>query len=88
MTYTCTNILDLDFSYTSLPGKTILKSICISEMMKMLQCCNNVTHLILPALDHLNSPFDSHEDEQLMKVIQEMKHLKVLNIHCYHDQPW
>jgi len=48
-----------------------------------------VTHLILPTLDYLNSPFDSYEDEQLMKVIQEMKHLQVLNVHCHHSlQPY
>jgi len=48
------------------------------EMVKMLQYCNNLTHLNLPTLDHV----DSHFDEKLMKDIQEMKHLQVLNVHC------
>jgi len=53
----------------------------------MLWCCNNETHLILPALDLKSSQFFG--SQQLMKVIQEMKHLQVLNIHCYHSlQPY
>jgi len=47
--------------------------------MKILQHCNNLTHLNLPGLDQVGS----HFDEQLMKVIHEMKHLQVLNVHCY-----
>jgi len=43
-------------------------------------------HLNLPALGHINSHFD---EQQLIKVIQEMKHLQVLNVHCYHSlQPY
>lgn len=64
-------------------GKDVLKLTKMSEMAKMLQCCRNLTHLSLPAL---NSP---HGDEQLKEAIQEMKYLEVLSIHCYDSfQPY
>jgi len=54
----------------------------VSEMGKMLQFCNNLTHLTLPALDSYSD--QPSRDEQLMKSIQEMKYLQVLNVHCHH----
>jgi len=66
-------------------GHTTLAFVNGLEMVKMLQYCNNLTHLNLPALGHVGSSFD----EQLMKGIQEIKHLQVLNVHCYHSlQPY
>ena len=58
--------------------KARIKLVKMSEMVKMLQYCNNVTHLNLPALDH----WSSHSDAQLRERIQQMKHLEVLTVHC------
>ena len=48
-------------------------------MVKMLQYCNNVTHLDLAALDH----WSSHSDAQLRECIQQMKHLEILTVYCH-----
>ena len=56
-----------------------IKLVKMSEMVKMLQYCNNVTHLNLPALDH----WSSHSDAQLRECIQQMKYLEVLTVHCH-----
>ena len=53
----------------------------MSEMVKVLQYCCNLTHLNLPSLDYaVNCPDDV--DAKLKKTIEEMEHLEVLNIHC------
>jgi len=65
---------------------TTLAFVNTSEMMKMLQCCNNLTHLNLPPLDHADRYF---AEQVIMKSMQKMKHLQVLSIHCYHSlQPY
>ena len=68
--------LKIEFEF----NKTILKLVETSEVLKILQCCGNVTHLSLPALDHSTSSCDPGHD--LKKVIQKMKHLTSLNVHC------
>ena len=60
--------------------QTILKLVGMSEMLKILQYCGNVTHLTLPALDHSNS----HDpDKQLKEAVQKMEHLTSLSVHCH-----
>ena len=59
-----------------------IKSVKMSEMVKMLQYCNNVTHLNLAALDHSSSQ-GVYSDTQLRERIQQMKHLEVLAVHCH-----
>jgi len=61
--------------------RTTLAIVNASEMMKMLQCCNSLTHLKLAPLDYANSRFDEHLT--MTRGIKEMKHLQVLNVHCY-----
>ena len=52
----------------------------MSEMLKILKCCGNVTHLSLPALDDSNS---RKPDEELKEALQKMEHLTSLSVHCY-----
>ena len=61
-------------------SETILKLVEMSEVLKILQYCGNVTHLSLPALDHSNS---HNPDEKLKKVIQKMKKITSLNVCCH-----
>ena len=57
-------------------NQTILKLVEMSEMLKILQYCNNVMHLNLPALDHSNS----HDpDEESKGAVQKIKHLTSLS---------
>ena len=65
-------------------NQTILILVEMSEVLKILQYCSNVTHLSLPALDHSNS----HDpDEELKETVQKMKHLIItsnsLSVHCH-----
>ena len=53
----------------------------MSEVLKILQCCGNVTHLSLPALAHDHSSHDP--DEELKEIIQKMAHLTLLSVHYY-----
>ena len=64
-------------------NQTILNLVGMSEVLKILQCCGNVTHLSLPALAHDHSSHDP--DEELKEVIQKMEHLTSLSVHCYHS---
>ena len=59
-----------------------IKLVKMSEMVKMLQYCNNITNLNLPALDHWSSR-GIYSDTQLRKCIQQMKHLEVLTVYCH-----
>ena len=47
------------------------------EMTRILQYCTNLTHLDLPAVTASSGELDTQ-----LKVIEEMKHLEVLSIHC------
>ena len=61
-------------------NQTILKLVEMSEVLKILQYCSNVTHLSLPPLDHSNS----HDpDEELKEAVQKMEHLTSLSVHCH-----
>ena len=66
-------------------GRTILNLVGMSEVLKILQCCSNVTHLSLPALDHLNHrcSIPHYPDEELKEAVQKMEQLTSLNVHCY-----
>ena len=85
------HIKRLSFHYLIQPNVSVLppnssqkaiKLVKISEMVKMLQYCSNVTHLNLAALDHSSSQ-GIYSDTQLREQIQQMKHLEVLTVHCH-----
>ena len=61
-------------------NQTILKLVEMSEVLKILQYCSNVTHLSLPVLDH---PISHDPDEELKEAIQKMEHLTSLSVHCH-----
>ena len=63
-------------------GLTILKLVEMSQMVKILQYCDNVTHLCLPAIDHTNA-HGRDPDEALIEAIQKLEDLAVLNVHCH-----
>ena len=61
-------------------NQAILKLVEMSEVLKILQYCSNVTHLSLPVLDH---PISHDPDEELKEAVQKMEHLTSLSIHCH-----
>ena len=63
----------------------MLRLLNMSEMVKILQYCSNLTHLNLPGLS-----FCRDESDVLLKeAIREMRHLEVLKIHCpWHRSLW
>ena len=65
-------------------GQTILKLLQMSEVVKILQYCGNVTHLSLPAVDYSISHGDDL-DEELKPVIRKMVHLVVSNAYYHHS---
>ena len=61
-------------------NQTILKLAEMSEVLKILQYCSNVTHLSLPVLDH---PISHDPDKELKEAVQKMEHLTSLSVHCH-----